>query len=66
MCRRMHQTAFQMPKQQQYIVIHKQMETVQKKCATKVQEILLKSTESQAMFMAHIVEAMAEHVDMIL
>jgi len=48
------------------MVIHKQMETVQEKCAVKVQEILLNSTEAQAMFMTHMLEAMVQNIDLVI
>lgn len=48
------------------MVIHKQIETVQEKCAGKVQEILLGSTEAQAVFMAEMVEAMAQRIKLVV
>lgn len=44
------------------MVIHKKIETVQEICAGKVQQILLSSTEAQALFMANMVEAMAQNL----
>lgn len=48
------------------MVIHKKTETVQEKCARKVQEILLSSTEAQAIFMANMVEAMAQNITQVV
>ena len=42
------------------------METVQEKCAGKVQAILLGSTEAQAVFMADMVEAMAQNIELVV
>lgn len=47
------------------MVIHKEIETVQEECAEKVQKILLGSTESQAVFMTNMVEAMAHSIKMV-
>lgn len=47
-------------------MIHKKLETVQEKCAGKVQEILLGSTEAQAVFMADMVEAMARNIKLVV
>lgn len=47
------------------MVIHKQIETVQEKCAAKAQEILLNSTESQAVFMMNILEALAQNFELM-
>lgn len=48
------------------MVIHKKIETVQEKCAGKVQEILLDSTEAQAVFMTNMVEAMAQNIELVM
>ena len=48
------------------MVIHKKFETVQEKCAGKVQAILPGSTEAQAVFMADMVEAMARNIKMVV
>ena len=48
------------------MVIHKKFETVQEKCAGKVQAILLGSTEAQAVFMADMVEAMARNIELVV
>lgn len=47
------------------MVIHKQIETVQEKCAAKAQEILLGSTEPQAVFMVRMLEAMVQNIDLM-
>lgn len=47
------------------MVIHKEIETVQEKCAVKAQEILLNSTEAQAVFMTSILEAMAQNIELV-
>lgn len=47
------------------MVIHKQMETVQEKCVVKAQEILLNSTESQAVFMMNILETIAQNFELM-
>ncbi|MCM1541462.1 MAG: helix-turn-helix domain-containing protein [Blautia sp.] len=48
------------------MVIHKETETVQEKCAEKVQEILLGSTEAQAVFMTNMMEALAENIELVV
>lgn len=48
------------------MVIHRQIETVQEKCAGKVKEILLDSTEAQAVFMTSIMEAVAQNIKLVL
>ena len=48
------------------MVIHKKFETVQEKCVGKVQEILLGSTEAQAVFMANMVEEMARNIELVV
>ena len=48
------------------MVIHKQFETVQEKCAGKVQAILLGSTEAQAVFMTNVVEEMSRNIKMVV
>lgn len=48
------------------MVIRKEMETVQEKCAAAVRQILLNSTETQAIFMTHILETMAESMDTVI
>lgn len=47
------------------MVIHKEIETVQEKCAEKVQAILLSSTEAQAVFMTNILEAVAQNMQLV-
>ncbi len=47
------------------IFIHKKIETVQEKCAVKAQEIILKSTEPQAVFMTSILEAIAQNIELV-
>ncbi|MCI9073806.1 MAG: helix-turn-helix domain-containing protein [Lachnospiraceae bacterium] len=47
------------------MVVHKEIETVQEKCAEKVQEILLNSTEAQAVFMTNVMEAMAQNMQLV-
>lgn len=44
------------------IVIHKQMETVQEKCVIKIQEIILSSSEAQAIFMTRILESISQNI----
>ncbi len=48
------------------MVIHKKIETVQERCAGKVQEILLSSTEAQAIFMTNMVEALAQNIKLVV
>lgn len=48
------------------MVIHKNIETVQEKCAEKVKQIMLNSTEVQAVFMTHILEAIAENMNPVI
>lgn len=48
------------------MVIHKEIVTVQEKCAEKVQAILLNSTEAQAMFMTNVMEAMAQNMQLVM
>lgn len=45
------------------IVIQNEENSVKGKCIAKAQEILLNSTEKQAIFMTHIMEAIAEQID---
>lgn len=47
------------------MVIHKETETIQEKCAEKIQKVLLSSTEAQAVFMTNMVEAMAQNIDLV-
>lgn len=47
-------------------VIRNQMETVQEQCAEKIQEILMNSTESQALFMTKVVESMAQNMELVV
>ena len=47
------------------MVIHKEIETVQEKCAEKVQAILLNSTEAQAVFMTSVMETMAQNMQLV-
>lgn len=47
-------------------VIRNQMETVQEQCAEKIQEILMGSTESQALFMTKVVESMAQNMELVV
>ena len=47
------------------MVIHKMTETVQEKCVVKAQEILLNSTETQAIFMTSVLEAMAQNIELV-
>lgn len=47
------------------MVIHKETETIQEKCAEKIQKILLNCTEAQAVFMTNMVEAMAQNIDLV-
>jgi len=47
------------------MVIHKEIETVQEKCAEKAQAILLSSTETQAVFMINILEAIAQNMELV-
>ena len=48
------------------MVIHKKFETVQEKCAGKVQAILLGSPEAQAVFMANVVGEMARNIELVV
>ncbi len=45
------------------IVIQDEENSVKGSCIAKAQEILLNSTEKQAVFMTYIMEAMAEQID---
>lgn len=47
-------------------VIRNQMETVQEQCAEKIQEILMSSTESQALFMTKVLESMAQNMELVV
>ena len=47
------------------MVIHKVTETVQEKCVVKAQEILLNSTETQAVFMTSVLEALAQNIELV-
>ncbi len=48
------------------MVIHKEIQTVQEKCAAEVQQILLNSTEAQAVFMTRMLAAMAENMNAVI
>ncbi|MEY8327078.1 helix-turn-helix transcriptional regulator [Lachnospiraceae bacterium 54-11] len=48
------------------VVVRNEMETVQEKCVAKAQEILMGSTEKQALFMLKILECMSENIDIAL
>ena len=47
------------------MVIQKETETIQEKCVVKAQEILLSSTETQAIFMTNILEVMAKYISSV-
>ena len=47
------------------MVIHKETETVQERCVEKVQEILLNSTETQAVFMTNVLESIAQNIELV-
>lgn len=44
------------------VVMRNEIETVQEKCAAKAGEILMGSTEAQALFMIKILECMAQNI----
>ena len=44
------------------MVIRNEMETVQEQCATKAQQILLSSTEAQALFLIRLLEFMVQNI----
>lgn len=48
------------------VVMRNEMETVQEKCVIKAQEILMGSTEKQALFMVKVLECMSENIDITL
>lgn len=48
------------------IVIRNEENSIKGNCIAKAQEILMKSTERQAVFMTSIMEAMAEHMDKVV
>lgn len=45
------------------IVIKTEGKSMQEKCIVRAQEIFLNSTETQAAFMIHVLESMAEKID---
>lgn len=48
------------------MVIRNGAETVQEQCAEKIEKILMKSTESQAVFMTKVVESMAQNMELVV
>lgn len=48
------------------IVIRNESETTQEKCVTRVQEILMKSTEKKALYLTKMLEDMSENLDRFL
>lgn len=47
------------------VVMRNEMETVQEKCVVKAQEILMNSTEAQALFMIRLLEFMMQNIELI-
>ena len=48
------------------MVIRNGAETVQEQCAEKIEEILMKSTEAQAVFMTKVLESMAQNMELVV
>lgn len=48
------------------IIIRNENETTQEKCVARAQEILMKSTDKEALYLTKMLESMAENLDLVM